>query len=278
MLAPDRAGEVARIYRYVTGLIAAKFGIEIHAVQMLSTHIHEVLTDVNGMLPRFLEQRNRLFANALKCFRGWPEEVFSREGANCVELFGPTAIEKEMLYTLANCVEAGLVSTPNEWPGVNTPVEELGRKAHVVSRPRVYFSEEMPKDATFETTIPKALIEAHGTAHHARRAIESGLHERVAALHRAFAKAGRTYLGVAKVLAARFTARSNAFESFGARVPSFAAAGVKEAATLALSLRATFLRAYRKAFEAFRAGERTVPFPFGTWRMRFVAGAYVAQA
>ena len=61
LLAPDRAGEVARIYRYVTGLIAAKFGIEIHAVQMLSTHIHEVLTDVNGMLPRFLEQRNRLF-------------------------------------------------------------------------------------------------------------------------------------------------------------------------------------------------------------------------
>src|SRR6187401_2428681 len=117
LLRPDADKTLQELYWYTTAVIAAERGIELHAVQMLSTHIHEVLTDTRGELPRFLQQRNRLFANAIKRHRHWPEEVFARAPASCVALYGVRAILKEIGYTLANCVEAGLVHHPDDWPG-----------------------------------------------------------------------------------------------------------------------------------------------------------------
>ena len=77
LLRPDADGTIQQLYWYTTAVLAKKFGIKIHAVQMLSTHLHEVLTDVRGELPRFLQRRNRLLALALKCQHKWPEEVFA---------------------------------------------------------------------------------------------------------------------------------------------------------------------------------------------------------
>src|SRR4029079_16235741 len=100
LLRPAADGTMQGIYWYATAVMAAKFGIELHAVQVLSTHIHEVLTDVRGTLSAFLRERNRLFANAMKCHRQWPEEVFQRAPTSCVELYGPEAVTKEIGYTL----------------------------------------------------------------------------------------------------------------------------------------------------------------------------------
>ncbi|MBP9112301.1 MAG: hypothetical protein KBF88_05800 [Polyangiaceae bacterium] len=278
LFAPDREGKILDMYWYVTALIAQRFGIEVHAVQVLSTHIHEVLTDTQGMLPRFLEQRNRLLANVLKCFRGWPEEVFSREGANCVELTSPEAIEKQIVYTLANCVEAGLVETPNEWPGVRVLVEDIGCKTFAASRPTQYFTQNMPAEAALKISFPQALLEKYGSLARSREALARALRTRITSAKQAMISAGRSFKGVARVLCARFTSRSSTFEPFGARVPSFSAAGNKEAARLAVAARRMFLDSYRSAFEAFRQGDRTAQFPYGTWRMQFVAGTRVATA
>ena len=113
LLRPDRDGTAQQIYWYTTAILAKKFGVELHAVQVLSTHMHEVLTDVHGNLPAFLRERNRALANALKCHRKWPEEVFQRAAANCVELLGEDSVMKQIAYTIANCVDAGLVRSPS---------------------------------------------------------------------------------------------------------------------------------------------------------------------
>ena len=227
---------------------------------------------------RFLEQRNRLLANVLKCFRGWPEEVFSREGANCVELTSPEAIEKQIVYTLANCVEAGLVETPNEWPGVRVLVEDIGRTTFAASRPTQYFTQNMPAEAALKISFPQALLEKYGSLARSREALARALRTRITSAKQAMISAGRSFKGVARVLCARFTSRSSTFEPFGDRVPSFSAAGNKEAARLAVAARRMFLDSYRSAFEAFRQGDRTTQFPYGTWRMLFVAGTRVATA
>ena len=59
LLTPDKRRILLAFYWYATAVLAAEFGIEIHAVQMLSNHLHEVLTDTRGRLPDFLSQRNR---------------------------------------------------------------------------------------------------------------------------------------------------------------------------------------------------------------------------
>src|SRR4051812_20366591 len=102
LLRPDADKTVQDLYWYITAVLAGELGVELHAVQVLSTHMHEVLTDTRGELPRFLQQRNRLFANAIKCHRNWPEEVFARRPASCLELYGSAAVLKEIAYTLAN--------------------------------------------------------------------------------------------------------------------------------------------------------------------------------
>src|SRR5688572_23323737 len=86
LLRPDAHNTILQLYWYCTAVVARELGILVHATQMLSNHLHEVVTDVRGELPRFVQERNRLFANALKCHRGWPEEVFCRAPASYVEL------------------------------------------------------------------------------------------------------------------------------------------------------------------------------------------------
>ena len=158
LLRPDENRELQELYWYTTGVIAAETGVELHAVQVLSTHIHEVLTDTRGELPRFLQQRNRLLANAIKCHRGWPEEVFARAPASCVALYGAAAVEKEIGYTLANCVEAGLVARPEDWPGVTITREGLGRAVIRVARPSAYFDPNNPRwpaEVVLRVTLPR---------------------------------------------------------------------------------------------------------------------------
>lgn len=268
LLRPDENGISQQIYWYTTAVLAKKFGIEIHAVQMLSTHIHEVLTDTRGMLPAFLRERNRALANALKCHRKWPEEVFQRAAANCIELFGVEAILRQIGYTLANCVEAGLVASPDAWPGVGVAAHEIGSKIIHVERPAFYFDPTnpvWPAEAELSITMPSALTQAHGTgaAHRVRAAVENAVATARELAHRA----GRIVSNVASIFKVAFTKRSRSYEPFGAREPTFAAAGNPEFIRKARTERAAFLDAYRRARDALkRTGASVIPFPEGTWR------------
>jgi hypothetical protein len=47
------------------------------AICLMSTHCHEVITDVRGEYPRFLQTFHRHLALCTKAYRGWPEEVFN---------------------------------------------------------------------------------------------------------------------------------------------------------------------------------------------------------
>jgi REP element-mobilizing transposase RayT len=52
LMNPDKRRMLLAFYWYATAVLAAEFGIEIHAVQMLSNHLHEVLTDTRGRAPK----------------------------------------------------------------------------------------------------------------------------------------------------------------------------------------------------------------------------------
>lgn len=220
---PDKDKTVQKVYWYVTAVLAEKFGIELHAVQVLSTHLHEVLTDVRGVLPAFLRERNRILANVLKRHRDWPEEVFQRSPASCVELFGPAAILKQIGYTLANCVEAGLVKNPENWPGVTVGAHEIGTRVVEVERPSMYFNPKKealwPVRGTIALTMPKALAEAYGAR--ASQVLRGVVHTAVERARRLAGRAGYVVGKVAQLYEVPFTRRSERPEPVGRRNPTF---------------------------------------------------------
>ena len=270
LLRPDADQTVQQIYWYTTAVIAAECGIELHAVQMLSTHMHEVLTDVRGELPRFLQQRNRLLANAIKSHRDWPEEVFARAPTNCVALYGVAAILKEIGYTLANCVEAGLVQHPSEWPGVTVSVNDIGQRVIRVARPDAYFdpdSARWPEVAELRIAMPKPLLEHYLDPMGARSVLRSAVDSAIRLARAAAKAAGRVVQGAARLTRISHHHQARSFEPFGKRVPSFATGGDRAEAKTAKSERLAFLLLYRQAFERLRGGFRDVFFPDGTWRL-----------
>ena len=265
---PDKDGTTQRIYWYVTAVLAEKFGIELHAVQVLSTHLHEVLTDVRGVLPAFLRERNRILANVLKRHRDWPEEVFQRASASCVELYGPNAILQEIGYTLANCVEAGLVSEATEWPGATARVGEIGAGVfRTVERPRMYFNPKnrtWPERASVTLTMPQVLTQTYGER--ATAVLRSAVRAAVARARRIARKAGYVVRDIARLYRVPFTDRACSREPSGQRNPTFATGGVAELARKAIDERFTFRTLYRQARDALKRGIPGVAFPEGAWR------------
>lgn len=268
LLRPDRDGKMQNLYWYTTAVLAQKFGIRLHAVQVMSTHIHEVLTDVRGNLPAFLRERNRALANALKCHRGWPEEVFQRAAANCVEVHGEAALLRQIAYTLTNCVAAGLVHSPKDWPGVGVCAEDIGVKVVRVARPDVYFdpkNDVWPAEVEISIGMPDLLVEAHGLRQ-SMEILRGVVDDAVSKARDTARAAGRVVTTIADILEAAITRRSRSFEKFRVREPLFATGGDGRIAARARTARRAFLQAYRAAREALRRGDVGVEFPIGTWR------------
>lgn len=244
----------------------------------MSNHIHEVLTDTRGELPNFIRERNRALANALKCHRRWPEEVFQRAPANCVELHGAAAVLRQIGYTLANCVEAGLVNSPTEWPGPTVLPEEIGTRTIIATRPSVYFDPEnevWPEQAELHIAMPEDLVTEHGSR--AAAEIRTAVQAAVVLARNALRAAGKAIKSAYEAVALPFEKRAKSFETFGKRYPTFAAGGVAHLAKRALAMRREFRTAYAHALRAWRAGHRDVPFPRGTWRWHRELGAPAPQ-
>ena len=276
LLSPDAAGVVEQLYWYVTAVYARKLGIELHMMQMLSTHLHEVLRDMLGNLPRFFELRNRILANALKVHLGWSEEVFSKTPANWVELPTAEAIVKEIAYTTANCVAAGLVRTPRMWPGAKVLVNDIGQRVVRVKRPKMYFNPknpDWPDEIEIPIVMPRMLLDAYGTEDNCRAIIKREVDKLVRQAHRKNEKTSRGYAGPKRILRMRHTRRASSYESFGSRTPNFAAAGNLEVARTLIARRRAFLSQHREALQRWRAGDHGAVFPPGTWKMRVVHSA-----
>ena len=261
LFTPDEAGLVEQLYWYTTAVFAKELGIELHMMQLMSSHLHEVLTDTRGELSRFFGKRNQVFANALKVLRGWPGEVVCKSPACWVELPTAASAIKEMSYTAANCVAAGLVRTPRRWPGAKILVDEVGRRVVKVKRPDFYFdpsNPDWPDEVTIRIEMPELLRKAFKTQQAARDALQEQLDQLVHQAHRDNRKAHRGYAGARKVLKTPHTRRASSYEKFGARTPTFSAAGDPEVAAAMVKRRRTFRSDYREAWLAWQAGNRNV--------------------
>lgn len=249
------------ILRFCLALAAMKTGVQIHAAVFMSNHHHIVLTDVNGNLPDFLRELHRQIAKAINASQGQKENLWSSEKAHALELGDEEEIIAKLAYVWTNPVEAGLVATPDEWPGVLlAPVES--ETVSFVSRPTAYFGATSSAPERVELRVhPLEWIE--NLLDRVRSAVTGAL-ANIAATLRA---AGRRFLGRAAVLATSFVQRAQSLEHMWQRIPTVSARRPEVLAQM-LTARREFLRSYHDALQRWRAGDETAVFPFGTWWMR----------
>ncbi|MEM1414329.1 MAG: transposase [Myxococcota bacterium] len=269
LLTPDVQGEVTRIAKYLLAYYCQKFGMRLHAVCVMSTHIHYVVTDVRGVRPKFKEEFHRVFALCLKALRGWPEEVWSKAATSERVLLNAEAEAHAIAYAIANPVAAGAVRYHQDWPGLTTRPADLGTRTERVRRPDAFLrdKERFPEELELTFELPARLAADYGEER-ARELVA----RRVELLEqRALEESRRTgipFLGVRRVLRLSFRKRAKSYEAFGTLNPRFAAAGDRDAAHAFVAMMRAFNAAYDRALALWQAGKRaSALFPAGTWWM-----------
>lgn len=268
LLRPDRG--LGAAFGYVLAVVAARHGVAIAAGVAMANHTHVVVWDREGRLPAFTRDLHRLWAVVVNAWRGRRGEVWDGEPPHVLELADGETAAEACAYVLANPVKAGLVRRGREWPGFRTTANAIGREEAFARPARVFAAEgAMPARAVLRLEAPWgerrfAELVAVRVAEKERRARE------------ALREAGRGWVGVWRVLATPWREAAARPEGRG-RGPVVAARdAVVRAARLAA--RWAFRVAYGAALARYRAGEREVEFPYGTWAMRVLLGVRCGRA
>ncbi len=277
LLRPDAT--ITQLLVYALAVSSRRYGIEVHALCAMSTHLHLVVTDINGVLPRFLQFFHRIAALGTKVLRTWEGPVWDHEPTSAVRLLTRAALVEKIAYVLANPVAAGLVQHANEWPGAKVDVGELGRGVLHAIRPSAYLDPEnpqWPKEVTLPLALPPVIEQDSAEAF--RREVTTELKRLEALAHAEARRQGLRFLGAERASKVSPCKRATSFEALRDRNPTFAVGRDQgDPWRIAGAAVRAFRASYRAALERWRAGIRSVVFPAGTWWMRTFHGASVTD-
>ena len=259
--------EVKQILLYCLAYAAKRYSMEIHAFCFLSNHYHLVLTDPESRLPEFMHWLNKYSAKCINALHGEWGVFWDPDGYSAVVLGDEDAVLEKIVYTICNPVQAELVSRGEDWPGLRTGVNEVGRAQYVVERPGKFFREKGPLPQS--ETLRLAPLPCRGPE--ASELLIEVLRERVCQseeqIRSHVKKKRRRFLGRHKVLRQDRTSTSTSYEPRRGIKPQVASRDKWKRIELLGTVK-QFLSAYREALARFLAGERKVVFPAGTYLMR----------
>lgn len=272
-LVPSRV--VNGIFLYCLAVAAALTKVQIHAVCVMSNHIHIVLTDPEGVLPKFMAWLNRHSAICLKILRKRSGPIWEAgEKYSAVALLTPTAVYRKLVYTVTNPVKAGLVRTHREWPGLCLGAEQW-EQSLPTEQPSMFFRKRK-KAPPVVRLVPPPMLEDWDQERLVRSLVDAVEH-REERIRRDIRRQGKGIMGPGAVCRQRPYDRPAKNNPPGTRNPVFSAVTPAAIRKAAASLR-SWRERYRHCFEQVRAGVRDVEFPAGTWWMVQYAGARAAPA
>jgi REP element-mobilizing transposase RayT len=270
---PDQ--RMTQILLYFLAVFARRHGLQLHAFCAMSTHLHLVVTDVDGDLPRFLHSFHRMVALCTKRLRRWRHVVWDKSSTSVVRLATPHAVVEKIAYVLANPVAARLVRNAHQWPGAKSLAGDIGSGEIRADRPQGYLNPENPRwpeRAALPVELPPGVAPEAAPLFHRQVAAEiARVEERVQVEMR-----GKAFPNARDLCTVPPETRVESVKPSGHRNPTFAPGRhqVEAASHVAFAL-ATFRSLYRQALERWQNLERDVVFPAGTWWMRVFHGASV---
>ena len=272
LLCPSRLTN--QTVKYCLALAAEHTGVLLHAVCFMSNHWHGVVTDPEARLPEFLERFHRSLAKAQNASLGRWENLWSSDKTSVVLLVSEEDVLDKMAYTVANPTLAGLVHSPHEWPGV---ISQRLNESEPVEMPDVFFDEngELPDEVRLEITRPAIFPELSDIELSVR--FRDAVHVHVQRGRQDLQNRGLRFEGREAVLRQAFSAvpktpapRRNPSPRIAAKSPSARIDAIKRMIQ--------FLKDYVAARLSWRAGNRNVTFPAGTYALRIHACVVCAHA
>jgi putative transposase len=274
LLKPSKAAN--RAFEYCLAWAAHKTGVQVLCSVVLSNHYHLGLYDPEGRVSEFMRELNRLVAKHHNTMYRRRENLFSSDKFSKVLLESAIDVVRRLVYTLDNPVKADLVDTARHWPGVISLPEHLAT-TKTVKRPPLFFREngQMPK--TLELTYHKPELFEHLDDDTYRDWVARMVATREALRRRQREEKGRKVLGRRAVLAQHHEDSPSSDEKPFAPNPRVGIAD-KWRRIEAIQRLVGFLKEYAECLRRWRAGNREVVFPYGTYAMRVFHGARCAQA
>ena len=258
---------------FIIAHAAERADVQLHAVCVLSNHLHLIVTDPGQNLSKFMGWVDSIVARLLNARYGRWENLFTQPGSyNDVKLLDANAVLRKLVYVLTNPVEAGLVQSGARWPGLRLSARRIGRPEKV-DRPKFFFRKNgpVPDYATLQIVKPPAFHDLSDEEYKQR--VEAAVAEREAEIRQNFLESGRKFLGEKKVLAQSIHQRPTSVEPRMEQEPHVACRE-KWRRIAALRERQQFLQDYRIALREFcdRVKRRSadaleVVFPRGTYWM-----------
>jgi putative transposase len=259
---PEGAAE----FTYCLAEAANRFGVLVHAAVVMSNHLHLVVTDVRGMLPRFSHLFFNQLAKATNARTGHTESVFAPgDRYHALELFTNDGIACKIAYLLGNPAKAGLVDHHQDWPGFITSARDMiERKVyHASTLENTYLRRRKVNELELRIEPPPSVRDVASFV--AQVATDVASIEQHCRTQRK--RQGQGVKGAAAVRAEAWFRRPKKGAMLFHMVPAIAerVTAIRVAAIRALK---KFRVEYRDALKALRDGVRTVHFPKGTWLMR----------
>jgi putative transposase len=258
--------ESAADFTYCLAEAASRFGVLVHAAVVMSNHLHIVLTDVRGMLPRFSQLFFNQFAKAINARTGHTESVFAcGDRYHALELLTNDAIACKVAYLLGNPVKAGLVDRHQSWPGFITSARDMMERKvyHASTSGSAYLRRRKAKKLELRIEPPPSVRDVASFVEQVATDLASiEQHCRTQRQQQ-----GQCVKGAAAVRAEAWYRRPKKGAKLFQMVPAIAerVTAIRVAAIRALK---KFRMEYRNALKALRDGARTAHFPKGTWLMR----------
>jgi putative transposase len=260
--------------RYCLALAAERTGVILHAVCVMSNHWHGVITDPEARLPEFTECFHRLLAKAQNASLDRWENLWSSDKTSLVLLTSEQDVLEKMAYTLANPTAAGLVKSPEEWPGV---ISGRFGQEDVAEMPDAFFDEggDLPESTELQIVRPQIFTSLSDAELYGRLREQVAVKVRIA--RETIAESGGSFLGRESVLRQSFDASPKT--KAPRRNPSPRVAGKSSTERIAAIRRMReFFCSYRAAWNEWRHGNRDVEFPAGTYALRIHARVRCAEA
>ena len=256
-----------QIIQYCLALAAERTRILLHAVCFMSNHWHGVLTDPEARLPEFLEIFHKLVAKAQNASLGRWENLWSSDKTSVVLLVSDTDVIEKMAYALANPTVAGLVKSPEEWPGL---ISKRFGESREVEMPDHFFDHggELPEILTLRFVRPQIFGELSDAQLQARLNVEVA--KLVKRGREDMALRGLPFAGRNAVLRQSFSAAPKTPAPRRNPSPRIAAKSTP-ARVNAIRRMLDFVREYRAAWTQWRNGNRASVFPAGTYALRICA-------
>ena len=233
------------------------------------------MTDPEGRLPEFMAHVNKLVGKCINAELGRYESLWSSDKYSAVRLETEEDIIAKILYVLGNPVQAGLVESWSQWPGVISGPRACAAGPQEVRRPDVFFRKEglMPESIKLRATVPPCFDH---TPHQFAAMLAGKLKAHEAEVLEKLADEGRELMGREAVFAQDPYDRPAGFEPRRGLNPRVACKD-KWRRVEALTRLKDFLEAYREAWLAFKSGVKDVVFPAGTYWMCRHAGCVAAS-